>query len=347
MQLLQLCIVHNLLSTQEAPALIPALTSDKSHIEWTQLAELPVPLYNAHAVVHHHKIYITGVSPVETAEHEMHVYDIDTDQWDYLPQSGQYRSVPHIIGGKLAIIGGRLSTTKKRTNKVSTYDEGSQMWTSYYPNMLSNRSKPGVVSHAKHVIVAGGVRSAAEDDDSPVVQDDIEILNWEENSHWWKVSTKLPVPMYAFTPTISDDHLLIVSCCGKDMKSHRNAYKIPVAKITSMTSLQDSNTLTKWTELNKATHYCTALVPRLSPPMVVGGDDSKGTTTADIKLYDSSKKSWKKVGSMSSAKSDIAVATVNNNAIVVIGGYSRGDTMANRKASSLKVIELGQVEIYY
>jgi len=44
-------------------------------------------------------------------------------------------------------------------------------------------------------------------------------------------------------------------------------------------------------------------------------------------------------------KSDVAVATVNNNAIVVIGGYSRGDNMANRKASSLKVIELGQVEI--
>ena len=76
------------------------------------------------------------------------------------------------------LIGGRLSATKKRTNKVSTFDEGSQTWTSYYPDLLSVRSKPGVVSHLEHVIVAGGTRSTAEDDDTRVIQDDIEVLNW-------------------------------------------------------------------------------------------------------------------------------------------------------------------------
>ena len=46
----------------------------------------------------------------------------------YLPPSGHYYGVPHTIGGKLMIIGGCLSATKKgsRTNKVSTFDEGSQ-----------------------------------------------------------------------------------------------------------------------------------------------------------------------------------------------------------------------------
>ena len=139
-----------------------------------------------------------------------------------MPPSGHYYGIPHIIGGRLAIIGGRLSATKKRTNKVSTFDEDSQTWTSYYPDLLSVRSKPGVVSHLEHVIVAGGVRPTAKDDDTTVVQDDIEILNWIENSHWRKVSIKLPVPMcMAFTPTISDDHLLIVGYMysGADMKS--------------------------------------------------------------------------------------------------------------------------------
>jgi len=71
--------------------------------------------------------------------------------------SGHYFGIPHIIGGKLAIIGGRLSASTKRTNKVSTFDVDSQTWTSYYPNLLSVRSKPGVVSHLEHVIVAGGI----------------------------------------------------------------------------------------------------------------------------------------------------------------------------------------------
>ena len=120
-----------------------ALTSGRYHIKWTQLADLPAPLYSAYVAVQHHKIYVAGGgSPVDDAKHQVYVYDINTDQWGQLP-SGLYRGVPHIIGGKLVIIGGYLSATGKRTNKVTTFDEDSQMWMSYYPDMLSVRSRPG------------------------------------------------------------------------------------------------------------------------------------------------------------------------------------------------------------
>ena len=73
----------------------------------------------------------------------------------------------------MAIIGGCLSATKKRTNKVSTFDKTIQTWTSYYLDLLSVRSKPGVVTHQEHVIVArGGL------DDTTLAQDNIEVLNW-------------------------------------------------------------------------------------------------------------------------------------------------------------------------
>ena len=88
------------------------------------------------------------------------------------------------------------------TNKVSTFDEDSQTWTSYYPDLLSVRSKPGVVSHLEHVIVAGGDKG----DDTTVTLDDIEVLNWMENPHWRRVSIKLPVPMYNYTVTTYADH---------------------------------------------------------------------------------------------------------------------------------------------
>ena len=184
---------------------MPALTSGRYHIKWTQLADLPAPLLDPYVAVQYHKIYVTGSSPVEDAEHQVYVYNINTDQWGQMPPSGHCYGIPHIIGGKLVIIGGRLSTTKKRTNKVSTFDEDSQTWTPYYPDLLSVRSKPGVVSHLDHVIVAGGDKG----DDTTITQDDIEIFSWIENLHWRKVSIKLPVPMSCFTPTISDDHLRI------------------------------------------------------------------------------------------------------------------------------------------
>ena len=338
-------ILLNLLFTQEAPPLTPALTSGRYHTKWTQLADLPVSLYNAYVAVRHHKIYVTGTSPVDDAKHQVYEYNINTDQWDQLPPLGHYYGIPHIIGGRLAIIGGHLSATKKRTNKVSTFDEDSQTWTSYYPDLLSARSRPGVVSHLEHVIVAGGARQKAEDDDIPVVQDNIEVLNWIENSHWRKVSIKLPVPMCVFTPTISDDHLLIVGYYGADIGSYKCAYKIPVANITeSIDQQHNSDTPTKWTELTEADHWETALVPSSSPPVVVGGDDTNGIPTADIKMYDNFNKSWKKIGSLSSARSVVAVAAVYNNVIVVIGGCTKG---ANAKSSSLAVVELGQAELLH
>ena len=319
---------------------MPAFTSERYHMKWTQLVDLPIPLFNPYVAVQHHKIYVTGDSPVEDAENQVYVYNINTDQWGQLPPSGHYYGISHIIGGRLAIIGGRLSATKKITNKVSTFDENSQTWTSYYPDLLSVRSKPGVVSHLEHVIVAGGVRPTTEDDDTSLVQDDIEVR---------KVSIKLPVPMYAFIPTISDDHLIIVGYNSKKIKINNGAYKIPVANITASIDQQhNSDTPTKWTKLTAADHWATTLVPSSFPPVVVGGEDKTGTiSTADIKMYDNSNKSWKKIGSLSSARSEVAVAAVYNNAIIVIGGCTKGDTIANAESSSLTVVELGQTELLH
>ena len=327
---------------------MPALTSGRYHIKWKQLVDLPVQLYDAYVAVQCCKIYVTSdASPVEDVEHQVYVYDINTDQWGQLPPSGHFKGIPHIIGGKLVIIGGRLSITKKLTNKVSTFDEDSQTWTSCYPDLLSVRSKPGVVSHLEHVIVAGGGRPKGKDDDTPVIQDDIEVLNWIENSHWRKVSVKLPVPMYAFKPIVSDDHLLMVGYCGADMKGYNGVNKIPVASITASSDQQhNSDTPTKWTKLTAADHWFTALVPSSSPPVVVGGDKEDDTTTADIKMYDNSKK-WKKIGSLSSARSYAAVAAVYNNAIIIIGGCTKGGSVANCKSSSVTVVELGQAELLH
>ena len=322
---------------------MPALTSGRYHIKWTQLADLPVPLYDPYVAVQHHKIYVTGISPVDDVLHQVFVYNINNNQWGQLPPSGHYYGIPHIIGGRLTIIGGRLSVTKKMTNKVSTFDEDSQTWTYYYPGLISVRSRPGVVTHLEHVIVAGGGL------DDKTDHDDIEVLNWIENSHWRKVSIKLPVPMYGFTPTISDDHLLIVGYKGADLLPYKAAYRIPVANITaSIDEQHNSGTPTKWTELTAADHWFTALVPSSSPPVVVGEwNHIDKTPTADIKMYDDSNKSWKKIGSLSSARSWVAVAAVYNNAIVVIGGCTKADTLANRNSSSLTVVELGQAELLH
>ena len=328
---------------QETLPLMPALTSGRYHIKWTQLANLPAPIYDSYVTVQDKKVYIAGGgSPLDDVEHQAYVYDINSNHWDQLPPSGHYDGVPCIIGSKLAIIGGCLSATDEMTNKISTFDETSQTWTSYYPDLLSVRNRPGVVTHLKQVIVAGGYKFV---NNTLVVQDDIEVLNWTNNSHWQKVSINLPVPMACFTPIITDDHLLIVGYSHVDQRRSKNAFKIPVDDITkSDDQQQTSDTSTKWIKMTNDTHWATALVPSSSPPVVVGGSDQSGTTS-DIKMYDDSSKSWKNISSLSSARSQVAVAAVNNNAIIVIGGYTKGGSVDNRKSSCLTTVELGQAQL--
>jgi len=323
---------------------MPALISGRYHIKWTRLANLPAPVYDACVTEQDKKVYVAGgVSPVDDAIHQVYVYDVNTDHWDQLPPSGHYHGAVHIISGKLAVIGGWLSASRRGTNKVTTFDETSQTWTSYYPDLLSVRAKPGVVTHLEHVIVAGGYKYV---NNTLVVQDDIEVFNWMKNTHWQKVSINLPVPMFTFTPIITDDHLLIVGYTNSNIKRDINAYKIPVDDITrSGDQQQTSDTPTKWITMTNDTHWCTALVPSSSPPVVVGGSDQSSSATSDIKMYDNSSKSWKNISSLSSARSRVAIAAINNNAIIVIGGYTKGGSIDNRNSSSVTAVELGQAQL--
>ena len=323
---------------------MPTLTSCRYQIKWTQLANLPAPMYNAYVTVQDKKVYVAGGgSSVDDALHRVYVYDVNINQWGQLPPSGHYYGVPQMIGGKLTIIGGRLSATKERTNTVSTFDATSHTWISYYPKLLSVRAKPGVVTYLEHVIVAGGGL-----DDTTLAQDDIEVLNWVENSHWRKVSIYLPKPMYGFTPIIADDHFVIVGYQGTD-QSYKSAYKILVNYITrSGSQQQTSNKLTKWITITETSTWYDVLIPDSSPLVVIGGlqwSNYNFSSTSDIKLYDDFSKSWKKIASLPSARTGVAIASVSNNAIIVVGGYTNGGSATSAKSSSLTTVELGQAQL--
>ena len=321
----------------DTPPLLPTLTSSKYHIKWTQLSDLPVPLCGAHIAVQDRKIYVTGgISPIRNAAHQVFIYELDNDRWGRLPTPDHYYAIPHIIGGKLTLIGGRLIATNKRTNKVSTFDQAKQSWVSHYPNLLSVISLPGVVTHMEYAIVAGGARG----EDIPVIQDDIEILNWVENVQWKRASVCLPVPMYELKLAISNNTIFVVGHINADIFFDKHIYELPVAVITN--SADQHCTSTRWVELGETAHWHSCLVTGhgLSPLMVVGGYDATDTTE-DIMMYNISTQDWKKIDSLSFARCRAAATMINDNAIVVAGGCT---SISDVESTILTVVELGQVE---
>ena len=298
-------------------------------MKWTKLADLPVLLSGTYAVADNMKVYVTGcLSPNDDSYHEVYVYDCASDQWDKLPQSGHYYGVPHVVGGKLVLIGGRLSANKERTNKVSTFDQSDQCWVRHHPDMLSARSRPGVASYSEYVIVLGGGTEVY------FALDTIEILNYVVNLQWIEVPLHLPIPMWRTTPTIVDGQLYIINYNYK--MPMQEAYMIPVASILG------SNGSSEFTKLAPPITFAAAVFTNFPIVLVCGGINKENSTNDMLMYYDTITKSWKNIkGNLSESRSFAAATAVTSNAVIIIGGYRHCENLDY----CLSTVELGQAEL--
>ena len=316
---------------------MPSLQNGYYELTWENCADLPSPLYEASVALHDNKVYtMAGDAPDNDTYRYVYVYDINGNQWDRLPPPGQLQGTLQIINSKLTIIGGVDNTTGKRTNKVTTYNNNS--WYNNYPSMIKARNRPGAVTHLDYVIVAGGVL------DDKTISDDIEVLNYKQSSHWVIARIKLPEPMWFPSLTTSDDLLYIVGYSRATGRTNA-AYQLPVDTIISSAAQLTSNQTAHWTKLPPAPHYNTAIIPNSCPPVIIGGDDIQGVPTVDIRVLDVPNNSWKKIASLTTARSCTAVVPINHDSILVIGGSTGGRGFEETMAHSTTRVEKGTVRL--
>ena len=343
----------NLLKSKNPTPLVTALQSGNHHIKWTKCADLPFAMSYASVVVDRQKemIYVTpGSSTDATVYNKVFNLDMKTGGWNELPSPDHRFGILQIINRKLCIIGGSHVTTRKSIKKVSTYDEESKRWIQFYPDMLSPRFKPGVVTYGDHMVVLGGTK------DNDNINDDIEVFNWrlaitQRNVQWQRSALTLPVPMWGISPTIVDEHLYIVGYTqpkGTSNRTYRLSINLLIFLLQQPQHTRALDRQAVWSELSRAPHFFTALVPELYPPIVVGGGDSRGdTATSDVCLYDISGNVWKKVASLPNARLNTAVATIDESTIIVFGGYTNGKTTQSAMDTCIATVEIGQAESSY
>jgi len=313
------------------------LSSEDYILKWTSCSDVPSRLYNVSSAVDGSILYITaGDSPNPNCHNKVFSYDTITDKWGVLSLPGHYLGTLCMVGQNLSIFGGLDLAERKYLKRVSTYHTRDNKWSKCYPDMIHFRYKSGVVTYREYVIVLGGESS------SHRYLHSIEVLNWQlhPQSQWREVATHLPVPMWAVTPTISDNDLLIVGYnhaggCSK------GSYQIPIASVTTSRLVASD-----WKELPPAPYWKTATVPYSNPPLIIGGesyDNQRSAATADICAYDKSKNSWTKVCSLKSARSCVGIQTISSHAIIVIGGTKVGSDAEEAEASSLSIVEMGHL----
>ena len=295
-------------------------------------------MYSAYVAVSNGKIYCTGVTGNVDNYNDVYCFNTKSNQWKQLPRPGHSLGVLHMVDDKLTIFGGGDSTTGKIHNKVTTYNSKTNSWYSCYPDMLHNRFKPGVITSDDHVIIMGGASRPG------TYLDSIEIMNYNRQLQWKEVSVHLPVPIFALKPTISGDYITIVGY--NSGLTYNTTYQITTQEIISSLDqpLSTGAVTRQWKELSSTTHWSTTTVPYSNPPVIIGGQNRDGTIpTSDVSMYDSSKNSWRKVDSLTSARDCVGVSLLNNHTVIVIAGASGGVGVEAAKASSLTTVEIGNI----
>ena len=298
-------------------------------------------MYDAFVAMSNGTIYCTGTTAYEDNDNDVYSFDTKSNQWKQLPRPGHCLGVIHMVDDKLTIFGGRDPVTNNRHNKVTTYNSKTNSWYRCYPNMLYNRSKPGVTTSHYHVIVMGGKST----DD--IIHDNIEVMNYHQ-LQWKEICVHLPAPMWAISPTITGDYITIIGYY--DATSRYNGYyQLPVQDIMSSLDqpLSTGAVTSQWKELSPAPHWKTVTVPYSNPAVIIGGHShsSQGSApTSNVSIYDSSNNSWRKVDSLTSARSNAGISLINSNIVIIIGGCTKGvGGVEAAMSSSLTLVEIGNI----
>ena len=258
-----------------------------------------------------------------------------------LPQPDHNCGVIHMLDDRLTIFGGYDPVSNEILSKVTTYTNNTNRWYSYFPNMLRKRYKPGVINYNNYVIVMGGMSCP----DAIKIHDTIEIMD-HDRLQWKEAFVHLLVPMYVIKPTICGDNIAIVGYDRTDGRRSTDYYQIEAKEMIASLNQPHSTTgieSVQKKELSPAPYFDTATVPYSDPPVIIGGCDASGIATSDVTIYNASKNSWWKVDSLTSPRHSVAVALLNNNNIILIGGCTDGSDEDTAKASSLTKVEIGKI----
>ena len=306
--------------------------SDKmgqSNLQSVKMADLPIPTFEATAVLIGRNVYLAGgLAPEVRSDQIVQVYNIDTGKWSTLPPAPQFNSEAIAINNNLVLIGGVESSTGKTTNMVSTWLVEEEKWTQTIPPMSTRRFRPGVLLLKNYLFVFGGLGEG-----DKTLLDSFEVLNVEENQ-WSSGRGLLPQPLYCLKLGVFGDAVILTSAQTSTTTSTTRSWKIPVQVLKDSVTKSSSRPI-QWTPIADTPYFQPSLLTNSKQPVLVGGFRG-GQPTKDISLYTPNRREI--VGYLSEPRVRPAVAAISDTSFLVFGGYTNPSKDARQ--SLLKSVEL-------
>ena len=299
-------------------------------LKWRRCMDMPCRMVSLQSVRLGEDVFVGGGVAdkfsiksrfAEDDQQTVYKYHPPTDQWVPLPRYECVWFAMATLTNKLMLVGG-LNTSRMVTNQIAVWDTDrmSRGWTYPYPPMPTPRHSPGVATHDKRLVVAGGSMSLGIDRLATV-----EVL--DTTSCQWLSTSPLPVRCSAMTAAIVSQELYLL---GGTLTTEALVVSLP--EITS-TSIYPA-TSAKWRTLTAPPLESSAAISVHGSVLAVGGRHGNDHSTA-IHVYQPAMNNWKKVGDLHSPRSLCSCALLPSGEILVAGGVDSNGRNSRVDAATL------------
>jgi hypothetical protein len=255
------------------------------------------------------------------------VYSLAIGSWSKLPPHETQWFGMAAVNNQLVLVGGSkiishvmtlfVSGMKfKATGILAMWDKGSRTWTRPFPEMLTPRSSPSVVSYQKWLVVAGG------DTGGDSCSNKVELL--DTLSGQWYEGSPIPRVCSEMSSAINGNMWYLSSgFTSQESDSNKCVFSVCLDNLISQSFSQSArNTLplipSPWQTLTDTPLTLSTVLILNGALLTVGGDGSSA-----IHHYQPSSRSWVKVGDLPTERWQCACTVLPSGEIFVVGGDTK------------------------
>ncbi len=251
-------------------------------------------------------------------EEQIHVYDLEHDNWHQLPECKYVYSSLAYVDNTLTTIGGEID--RECTDKLLSLTWNTQQqWEETLPHMPTKRKNPISLATGKWLVVSGGIQAG-------MYLTLVELLNLE-NKEWSSVSN-LPEAIFNASISYGAGYIYML---GGNREPGLPTTTVMSCKLDQLvtSSNQDQSVWTKLADLPVERSSCACIAGQL---LAIGGEyrNTPRSTNSYIhgfcsSIYQYSRKTdtWKAIGDLTIPVSECFTAVLPGNKLMVLGGNNR------------------------
>ena len=303
---------------------------DALHLTWVnECAKLPVPMYDASAVVLGNAAYVGGGATSRNGyDNTVFKYDLQNDEWNKLPPCPVANFGLAKLAGKIVAVGGILSSSRQISNKVYTFDY--EQWKEQLPPMPTSRYSLTAIEFQSNLITCGGKCMNG-------VSKRVEILKM--GSRQWHIAHPLPSPCCNMSSAVIQDSCYLLGGYEDTYPGTGKVWYTPLLSLIEAAIPASSGLVPNtphWCQLEQNIPSIRASAANLGDCLfAVGGVPAPDFTslrpTPKINVYLQPSNSWYTLTNLPNPNAYFAptVAELPNDELLIIGGATNDLTPQN------------------